>query len=245
MTEVVETKGNAVSTNVVNGIADQFSSEDTQQGRLMVMQSNSTFVKEESARAGALVNIIDQEEFAYKGSKNEDAKDLEFMIAGILKYWVVKDSDGNFMEKFPAKSPNELKWEENVNGVDLKRVYHFSYIILPVEEIEQGIEQPYELAFRSTGVKDTKKLNSIINKLAVKGVSSNERVFKAKVVEKADKTGKTWWGLDLSLSREANENEVATCTEYYQNFLESKAKFMDNQDAYAKAEHNTVEDSDY
>lgn len=236
MTELAETKGTAVSTDVAMGIASEFTRDDVQQGRLMLMQAAGQLVKDEIARQGSIINLVDHEEMAYKGNDKEPAKDLEFMICGILKYWVEKDADTDeFLGKKPAVNANELPWEEFKDGRNIQRTYHFSYMVLLPEEIEQGVEMPYELAFRSTAVKDTKKLNSIISKLAQKGVSSHQKVFKAKIVKKT-KDKHEWWGLDLSVSRDANESEVECVTNYFSEFTKYQEAVMNSGDDFGKSE---------
>jgi hypothetical protein len=245
-TAMTETKGNALSTNTGGGLSSEFSKDDIQQGRLSVMQANSKLVKSEDARLGAVINLVDHTELAYKGNKTEPAKDLEFMIFGFLKYWIVKDDDTDeFVEKFPANSANELPWEENVDGRNLKRTYHFSYMVLIPEEIKDGVEMPYELAFRSTSVKDTKRLNSLIQRMEQKGVMTYQKVFKASVVEKS-KDSNTWYGLDLGIARDASEEEAKACQAYFNNFVESKNKFYsDQKDHYGEAEKSNVDNSEY
>ena len=246
--EVAQTKGTAVSTEVDQGIGGQLSKDDVQQGRLAIMQSGSTLVKEEQARQGSIVNLVDGEEVAYKGNKDEPAKDLEFTICGIMKYWIEKDDDADkFLAKYPASNQNEKLWNEVVDGVNIKRTFHFSYVVLLPEEIEAGIEMPYELAFRSTAIKDTKKLNSIIDRMAKKGISSHDKVFKASLVERTKGTDK-WWGLDLSIARDATEKEKQVTAQYFADFVKTKEQFMAQQDdAYAQtdAKANGVNTDDY
>lgn len=227
--ELEKTTGTDVSTNVA-GVADELTNDDVQQGRLGVMQSNSTFVKEEKCRAGSIVNIFDPEvEIAHKAYKNEEEKPLEFMIMGMMKYWIVKDADTDqFVEKFPGVNANELPWEETVDGRNLQRTFHFSYVVLLPEEMEDGIEMPYELAFRSTAVKETKRLNSVIQRMASKGISSHSKLFQAKVTERANDRS-TWWGLDLSVGRDATEKETQLCAKYFAEFNRVKEQFMSSQ----------------
>jgi hypothetical protein len=233
---VAETNGNAVSTDVASGIAGQFTRDDVQQGRLSIMQSSSTLVKEEEARMGSIIDLASGEEVAYKGNKDEAPKDLEFMICGILKYWVVKNDDTDeFIEKLPANNMNDYLWEENVNGVNLKRTFHFSYMVLLADEIKDGIEMPYELAFRSTGTKDTKKLNSLIAKMAQKGISSHQKVFNGKIATRT-KDSNSWYGLDLGILRDATEEEAKCVEGYFNEFVKMKEHVMNSGDTYGESE---------
>jgi len=229
--ELQKTTGTEVSTNVSAGVAGELSNDDVQQGRLAIMQPGSEFVKEEKCRQGSIVNIYDPEvELAHKGYKDEEAKPLEFMIVGIMKYWIVKDRDTkDFVAKFPGVNANELPWEEHVDGKNLARTFHFSYVVILPEEIKDGIEMPYEFAFRSTAVKETKKLNSVIARMSAKGISSHNRVFKASISQRSNGED-TWWGADLAVSRDATEEETVTCEKYYNEFNRMKEKFMAQQD---------------
>jgi len=234
-TDVAKTKGTEVSTDVIGGIADDFSNDDVQQGRLTLMQSNSTFVEEDRCKKGTVVNLLDPEtELAWKGDKEREEKPLEFMIVGIMKYWVVKDADTeDFVTKFAGANANELKWEENVDGRNLERTFHFSYVVLLVDEIKEGIEMPYELAFRSTAVKETRKLNSLIQRMAAKNISSHQKTFLAKVGDRKNAKGKTWFGFDLTVGRDSSETEQSCVAEYYKQFNETKANYMATQEGAA------------
>jgi len=230
--QVAKTKGNAVSTEVQGGIAGDLSNDDVQQGRLTLMQPGSDFVKEEKCRQGSIVNLQEPEiELAHKGYKDEEAKPLDFMIVGVMKYWVVKDKNTkDFVAKFPGVNANELPWEEEVDGKLLTRTFHFSYVVLLPEEIKDGLEMPYEFAFRSTAVKETKKLNSVIQRLGAKGISSHQRVFRASISQRTNGED-TWWGADLSIGRDATAKETEVCIQYFNEFNTTKAKFMAQQDA--------------
>lgn len=236
MTELTKTTGNALSADVKMGVTSSLTKDDLQQGRLMLLQSNSKIVASEDGRQGALINIVDYEEVAFKGNKEEQPTHLEFTICGILKYWVEKDADTDeFIGKRPATSMNELPWEETVNGRNIERTFHFSYMVLLPSEIKDGIEMPYELAFRSTAVKDTKKLNSMMGKLAKKGISSHAKVFEAKIVERS-KDNNTWWGLDLGIARDATKEEAATTEQYFDDFVKYSEAIMASGDDFSKPE---------
>lgn len=247
---VVESNGNAVSTNVQAGIAGQFTKDDVLQGRLSIMQSSSSLVKEEEARMGAIIDLASGEEVAYKGNKDESPKDLEFMICGVLKYWVVKNDDTDeFLEKLPANNMNDYPWDETVNGVNLKRTFHYSYMVLLTDEIKDGIEMPYELAFRSTGTKDTKKLNSIIAKMAQKGITSHQKVFKGTIATRT-KDANSWYGLDLGILRDSTAQEAECVEGYFNDFVKMQEHVMNSGDSFGEKEAKpaakaTVNTDDY
>ena len=246
MNDLTKTEGTEVSTDVIGGIADEFTNDDVQQGRLTLMQANSDFVKQDECRAGSIVNLQEPDvEIAHKAYKNEDEKPLEFLIVGIMKYWVVKDADtDDFIEKFPGANANELAWNETVDGKNLERTFHFSYVVLLVDEVAQGIEMPYELAFRSTAVKETKRLNSVIQRMAAKGISSHQKTFVAKVGDRKNTKGDTWFGLDLSVGRDATEAEQATVAEYFAQFNETKARYMATQEGAGAEAQPDVSDAE-
>lgn len=244
MSELTESKGAELSTNMAAGIAGEFNQTDVQQGRLAIMQSGSTLVKEEKARQGSIINLLDGEELAYKGNDKEPAKDLEFLICGIVKYWIEKNADTDtFISKFPAIDANELPWNEMKDGVNIERTFHFSYMVLLPEEIAAGIEMPYELAFRSTLLKDVKKLNSLIKRMGQKGVSSHSKVFYGKIAKRANEKN-DWFGLDLGVAREATEEEQKTVENYFNNFVKYRDNVMSQTDATESSEAKTQYTSD-
>jgi hypothetical protein len=203
-TEITESKTNALTTQIDMGMADELTSDDVQRGRIQLLQKNSKILDDRTdLRPGMIINTSDSEIL------NDGKSPLEFIIIDFMKYWMVKDSDTDeFIEKIPAINEKELKWEETVGGRNLKRTYHFSYIVLLPQDIKQGIEMPYELAFRSTSVKETKKINAILMKKRNLQEPSWFFTFNLTTTKK-ENGNNTWLAPVVDLGRATDEKERA------------------------------------
>lgn len=225
--EVSKAQTNAVSTNVSKGISGQLGATDSYRPMLTVTTSTSDVVKSGDVPAGCIINTaLPEDILANRKMKDRDEKSLDFMLVGIIKYWVENDADTrDFITKYPGNDANEKPWEETINGRNIKRTFVFSYLVILADEIKDGLEQPIEFPFRSTAVKETKKLNSLIERLAAKNISSSQKVFKASVVERSNAKD-TWFGAELSISRDATEEERACADSYLAKFEAIKSQFM-------------------
>jgi hypothetical protein len=220
-TQVTESKTKALSTQVDLGMADELTSDDIQRGRISILQKNSRILDDRTdLRPGMIINTSDGEIL------NDGKSPLEFIIVDFLKYWMIKDADTDeFIEKIPAINEKELKWEENVGGRNLKRTYHFSYIVLLPQDIKQGIEMPYELAFRSTSIKQTKKINSILMKK--RSMQEPSWFFKFKLTTtKMENKNNTWLAPVVDLGDSTDEKERAFGTECRKQALAVKSAIL-------------------
>lgn len=228
---VTEATTKAVSTNVDMGMADDLTTDDVQRGRITILQKNSRILDDRTdLRPGMIINTSDGEIL------NDGKSPLEFIIVDFVKYWMVKDSDTDeFIEKLPAINEKELKWEESVGGRNLKRTYHFSYIVLLAQDIELGIEMPYELAFRSTSIKMTKKINAVLLKKRNLQEPSWFFTFKLTLAKKEDKNN-SWFTPVVDLGRSTSEKEREFGQECRKQMLAVKSSILAERNTYESEE---------
>lgn len=240
MNEVTEGKTKALSTKVDLGMADDLTSDDIQRGRITVLQKNSKILDDRhDLRPGMIVNTSDGEIL------NDGKSPLEFIIIDFVKYWMVKDADTDeFIEKLPAINEKELKWEESVGGRNLKRTYHFSYIVILPQDIAQGIEMPYELAFRSTSIKQTKKINSILMKKRSTQEPSWFFTFKL-TTTKTEKGNNSWLSPVVDLGRSTDEKERSYGVSCREQMLAVKNAILAERNSYDEGEGSTPRDSSH
>lgn len=233
--ELVESKGTEVSTEVDQGLASQLTHDDCERGRILIAQSNSSFMDDhDELKAG---DVVDMSSMEALGGKD---KSFDFIIVDMLKYWVVKDKDTDeFIEKLPAINEKEYKWEEDVDGRTLKRTYHCSYLVLLPQDIADGVEMPYELAFRSTALKAAKRINSIIMKKGSKGVPSYAFKFKMSTV-KETKDNKSWYVPKIEVGELCSDEEKATALECRKQFAAVKDAIMKEGDEPAASGGESV-----
>jgi len=202
MNELVEAKKSEAMeiASSMFGEASGISMSDITIGRLAVMQSGSVLVKDEKARAGQVINLLTSDVVGDRKTP------FEIIPIRSLKYWIVKRGD-DFVERFPAKSPNELAWEEG----DLTRVYHHSFYVLLPSDVKEGMAIPLEIAFRSTDLQTAKKLSTFIMKGWMKRLATWGKVYNIEIVERAKDKNK-WFGTDATVGRDSTieEREAST-----------------------------------
>jgi len=207
MSKAVTTKGSNETVNYdpsVLGAVEDVSAEDISIGRLAVMSSSSNLVKEDRAKQGAIVDIETGEQLGYK-----DEEPLEIVILKSFKYWVEKNGD-DFVARYPATSPNEKAWEEG----PIKRVFHHAFLVLLPAQIKDGVEMPYELAFRSTDLATAKKISKMLLGLGRQKKASWSQKFLIKAVNKK-KGPHSWWGTDVAPGETTTEQEVSSAYSWF------------------------------
>jgi hypothetical protein len=227
-TEVVTTETKEVTLPAGSlGVADEIGHEDCERGFITVMQTGSELVKEDRARAGAILNFNEEEEVGYK-----EETPFEFLLVGMHNFWIEKDgkgTDAKYLGKYPGTSEKELPWEDvNEKGETVCRFFHRAYVVLIPGEVAQGIEIPYEYATRSTALKSAKKFNALLRKLRGKGVASWDKVFK--MTTYLHKDGKNSWYLPkFEIARDATEAEREAAKAAYLEFAKVKDGFLKDE----------------
>jgi hypothetical protein len=193
------------------GATDDINATDLMIGRIATMQALSKLVQDgDKVRPGDMVNLLTGEILA--NSKN---KKLEFIPIKSLKYWIEKDADSDqFLRKIPGTSPNELPWEEHVNGRNITRVYHHSFYVLLPHEIKTMEDMPIELAFRSTDLLSARRISSFLFKMRRQNLSSWDRVFFIHT-EKKTKNDKSWFGTSVGVERTTTMEERYAAKGWY------------------------------
>lgn len=125
---------------------------------------------------------------------------------------------------------DNLPWEEVVNGIKVKRVRRFNVFCLLTKEVEAGTALPYYFSFKSTSMKEGKKLytqmyvRNIRAGLTPAGhvmLISGERV-------KNDKG--TFIVPTFSIGRKSTDAEVKECLEWLKMIKANKVKVHEDTD---------------
>lgn len=195
----------------VFGAGDDISASDIRIGRISVMQSMSKLVQAEQARRGAIIELDTQTELGYKTEAP-----FEFIPIKSFKYWIEKE-DKKFKSKFPANDPNELKREEG----KITRMYHHAFYVLLPNELSEGIEMPYEIAFRSTDLVSAQKISKFLLNMRRKEMASWDKVFSLTTVPR-QKDDHQWFGTEIALGRDTTQFEKAKCYDWYKQVTSAK-----------------------
>lgn len=114
--------------------------------KLLLMQSTSTMVKEEKARAGEIRGSIDWNKVTEKEGS------VEIIPFAVYKTWVTVKKKGNeYIGQVPMTLANASKpREEIVDGEEVVNYETLNYYCLLPHEIATGVFLPYVVSFRST-----------------------------------------------------------------------------------------------
>lgn len=201
------------------GAGDDISASDIRIGRISLMQSMSKLVIAEQARRGAFIELDGEVEVGYKTEKP-----LEILIVKSFKYWIEKEGK-KFKSRFAANDPNELKREEG----NINRMYHHAFYVILPHEIEEGIEMPYEIAFRSTDLQTAQKISKILLNMRRQEQASWNNTFSLTSTPK-EKDGNTWFGSEVKLGRETTPEERSKCYQWFQQVTSKTVNVTPHED---------------
>lgn len=162
--EMATKQSGALSTEVLNEWgAPQVSSQDIVIPKILPMQGLSVAVAEGRAAMGEFRDSLNN---TLLGKIDQPFECIPFFVD---KCWDIleEQADGTFkwsktvaVVENPA-SPDyndNWKWEAEVNGIKIKNVRRFNFYVLLPEEVENGSSVPYIFSFKSTSIKEGKKL---------------------------------------------------------------------------------------
>lgn len=183
--------------------ADQISASDIVVPRLKVMQSNSDLVKEDKAKAGAIIDPDTLEQFAYKAEKP-----LEFVILASRKYWLINEG-GNWFSK-PANTRHDFPRSE----AGVERTFFHSFLVVLKKDLQEkgAFLMPYQLGFSSTGLNAVSTISKIILQgKALAGKPSYAYYMKADVILRK-KGQNSWFQLQPSKGADLTKAELEKVT---------------------------------
>lgn len=210
-----ESKELALNADTYMGAADDVRASDLKIGRIAVAQAMSKAVESEQVRKGALYDCELKQELGFR-----QEKPLEVILLKSHRYWIEKEKIGNeekFVRRMPANDPEEFAREEGT----IKRYYHHAFVVLLPSEIAQGVEMPYEIAFRSTDLDAAKTISKYLLNMSRKGVSSLKKTFVLTTSQRT-KNNNTWYGTDVSLGRDTTDEEIKMGLEWSKQLLTAK-----------------------
>ncbi len=164
--EVATKTANALSTDLVNDWGNvQVSSQDIIIPKILPMQGLSVAVAEGNAQMGEFRDSLTNKLLG------DITKPIHCIPFFMQKTWDVlhEQADGAF--KYSKSVPvvenplsadynDNWKWETTENGIKVKNVRRFNFFVLLPDEVEAGGAVPYMFSFKSTSMKEGKKLFS-------------------------------------------------------------------------------------
>lgn len=145
------------------GVGQNLSSKDVVIPKILPMQGLSQLVADGKANMGEFRDSIDGKLI---GSIDKPFSILPFHVE---KVWDIKEEQADGSYKYARSIPivenplspgynDNLSWEGEENGLKVNRVRRMNFYVLLPNEIEEGTSIPYILSFKSTSIKEGKKL---------------------------------------------------------------------------------------
>lgn len=208
-------------------------SQDMVIPKILPMQPTSEFVAEGKAVmgefrdsiSGALIGTIDKP-FEVIPFYLEKSWDVQVMTEGQFKFdhtlpLVENPLDPNYNDN--------LKWEEEVDGKLLRRIRRMNFFVMLPSEVEKGGAMPYVLSFKSTSLKEGKKLYTQMYVRNFKaGLPPPSYLVTIGGSRQKNEKG-SFIVPNISLARRATDQEMAECLSWLKVIRKGAVK-IDNSD---------------
>jgi len=191
--------------------------------KLLLMQSVSTAVQEERARAGEIRESIDNKKIAEKEGS------VEIIPFGVFKTWITLSKQGSeFISQEPLTVANCTKpREEVVNGVEVLNFETLNYYCIIPSEIAAGMFMPYVVSFRSTSYMAGKTLETHRAKLQEFGLPLPFKTFNLGTSPRKNDKG-NYYVFTISESRNSTNEELEAVKHWFKLIQSGKAKVDDS-----------------
>ena len=178
--------------------------------KILLMQSMSTMVQEEKARAGEIRGSVNNNKLAEKEGN------VEIIAFKMFKTWVTISTVGNeYLGQVPFTPENCLKaQDEVVGGVAVKNFKTLNYFCIVPSEIAGGVFMPYVVSFRSTSYKAGKALETIRGKLQGYGKPLPFVTINLGSVAKENDKGK-FFEYTVTEGRETTDQELTAVKKWF------------------------------
>lgn len=209
--------GALINADTFMGAAGDVRASDLRIGRISVAQAMSKAVESEQVRKGALYDVELKEELGFR-----QEKPLEVIILNSHRYWIVKEKVGNefkYVKRIPGNDPNEFPREDG----NIFRFYHHAFLVLLPGQITEGLELPYEIAFRSTDLDAAKTISKYLLNMGRKNISSLKKTFLLTTSQRT-KNSNTWYGTDVVLGRDTTDEEKVAAVSWCQQLMSAKTQ---------------------
>lgn len=154
--------------------------------RLLVMQNTSEAVGEDKAKLG---DILNSQTLEVIGGLDHP---IEIIPLKLWKTWRVMDmttKNPKFLRNEDVNSKNEnLPWEDNENGVTIRRDFTYNYYVLLVKDVAEGEAFPVVISFRRTSTQAGKGVATHLFKMAALGRAPYSQSVKLSVSKKKFET---------------------------------------------------------
>jgi hypothetical protein len=217
--------------------ADVKVGKDILLAKILPMQPSSEFVTDGKAQIGEFRDSL-------SGSKmGSIAEPMEFLPFHAEKMWDIMEDDGSGQYKWKQSFPliedplhkdfnDNLEWQGMENGVAIKRIRRFNFYVMIPSEIALGTGVPYVLSFKSTSLKEGKK---VLNQMYLRNTRAQlpppGYLFKLSGTKRKNDKG-TFIVPTVELARKSEQAEMLECFNWYKLIMAGQVK-VDESDVSA------------
>lgn len=209
---------------------EDISTKDVLIPKITLMQSSSTMVKQDKAKAGTLVNSSTNEVLANKDEV------VEFIPIKQFREWIIEDIetafDGKEKKKYRTKmimdasNENLRAGKDHENGRPIFRTQSINFFVLIPSKLD-GF--PFLVPFKKSSLYTGKKLVSAFKDCQLKGIAPANQVWKLSCSLQT-KDDNSYFVLNLEPGRATTQQELDKAYEWYQILQTGTAKVDENTD---------------
>lgn len=209
---------------------ENIDSEDISIPKILCAQKMSDAVDDGDVKPGDFYESLNRE--ILDEYDKTDPKGIKLVFFGSYKQWIVNE-DGKFKEilEYTAQNKN-LPAEEVIDGKTYKRYVAHNYYCLPYGDVLADPEAsfPHVISFKSTSTKAARTINTVVMKMAKKGLPLWSTVFEINRVQKENEKGK-YYVMTAKAGVPAEESVKKECHYWYDQLMSAKAKFVVDSEA--------------
>jgi len=222
-----------VTSNHRRGVVEDVSSNDILISKLYHQQALSKGVESGKAQAGDFIDSITGELI----SRRDEVLELIFITLSKTLQTFSIDKTGKktwvSSEKFTAENAN-FEYQFEKEGVNYKRRVQYNYFVLLAKDPNQ---LPFVLSMSSTKLTVAKKLNTIFSRLDRINLPSYSYVIEVRNIKETKDTN-SWYGLDLTLGKKTNDQQLDLAIEWYDKIKQSKVIVTDEFEGESSDDEN-------
>jgi hypothetical protein len=239
--EVAVKQSHVPATEMMNEWgAPMVSSQDVIIPKILPMQGLSVAVTQRKAQIGQFRDSVNNNLI---GDIDQPFHAIPFYME---KMWdiLLQDASGQFkwtrsvpVVENPA-SPDyndNWKWEAEENGVKRKNIRRFNFYLLLPSEVESGASIPYVFSFKSTSIKEGKKLfTSMYVRNMKAGLPPAAYTIKIGGVMQTNEKG-SFVIPNYTLDRRATDKELAECLSWIRTIKGGQVRVDNSDEDHAEA----------
>lgn len=229
----------------------EVSSNDMVVPKILPMQGLSKKVAEGLATMGEFRNSLTNELIGKIESSPFEV--IPFHCTEVFDVYE-RQQDGQFKYKTSTpivKNPSSLgyndnaAWQDVSDGIEIKRVRKYNFFVLLPQEIAEGIAMPYVISFKSSSVKEGKKLFTLMY-VRSRAMNLSPAAFKIKIDGVREKNDKGIFIVpNISQGHRTSVAEVTAAKQWFDLVGKSTVKVDDSDEAEAAAASSSADTGDY